>query len=282
MNDKKTEKIILDALNEDLLPNGDITSDALISENKKSKFNLITNENAIVSGIEVFKKCFLLINKNILIKNNFNDGDEIKKGQIVVSLFGNTKAILKSERTALNFICHLSGISTITKTIVDLIKTTNTELLDTRKTMPNLRLFEKNAVLAGGGKNHRFNLSSMVLIKDNHIDNYGSVSKAINKIKAKYKKKYKIEVEVRNITELKEAISLKPNIIMFDNWRVNELKEALKLVPSNIKTEVSGQISIDNVKDYAECGINFISTSYMIKNARWIDFSLEAERHNEI
>ena len=270
----KVEEIIKNALDEDLLPNDDLTSNCLIPKDQRSVFELLVNEDAVLAGIDVFVKTFNLLDKEISFRLNFNNGDKIKRDQIVASVSGSTLNILKGERTALNFVAHLSGIATATNQLVKLIKDTGVDLLDTRKTTPGLRELEKKAVLAGGGKNHRFNLSEMILIKDNHIKAAGSIKNAVQKVKEEYENKIKIEVEVENIEELKEVVSSKPYVIMFDNWNLPDLKNALKLVPGDILTEVSGQISIQNIRSYAESGVKRISTSCMIKNARWIDFSL--------
>ena len=270
------EKIILDSLNEDLLPQGDITSVCLVLADQNSTFELIVKEDAVLAGLEVFKKAFTLIEKNITIKSGFKDGNEIKKGQLVASIQGNTLSILKAERTALNFVSHLSGVATATSCLVKLLKHTKTVLLDTRKTTPNLRMLEKQAVIAGGGRNHRFNLSERILIKDNHIDVAGGISKAVHQARKTYGQNFKIEVEVRNLEELNEAIMSEPDVIMFDNWDLSDLREALKLVPEKILTEASGGITIENIKAFAESGVNYISTGYMIKNAKWVDFSLNA------
>ena len=274
-------KIILEALEEDLGPKGDITSDLVIPSAQKGLFELIAKEDLVISGLDVFEDVFKLLDKNISVKKFFRDGNEIKKNKIVVQVYGQTINILKAERTALNFISHLSGIATLTKEMVDLIKNKHVTLLDTRKTTPNLRLFEKKAVLSGGAKgakNHRFNLSEMILIKDNHIAACGGVKKAISKVKKKSNDKsgkLKLEVEVSNVKELKEAILCNPDVIMFDNWNVKDLRDAVKLVPEKICTEASGLITPQNIKKYSLTGVNCISTSYMIKNARWMDFSLE-------
>ena len=270
----KVEEIIKNALNEDLLPNDDLTSNCLIPKDQRSVLELLVNEDAVLAGIDVFAKTFNLLDKEISFRLNFNNGDKIEKEQIIASVSGSTLNILKGERTALNFVAHLSGIATATNQLVKLIKNTGVDLLDTRKTTPGLRELEKKAVLAGGGKNHRFNLSEIILIKDNHIKATGSVKNAVQKVKEEYGNKIKIEVEVENIEELKAVISSKPHVIMFDNWKQPDLKNALKLVPDDILTEASGQISIQNIRSYAESGVKRISTSCMIKNARWIDFSL--------
>ena len=269
-----SEKLILSALEEDKGSIGDITSNSLIGKEHKSNFQLSVNEDAILAGLNVFRKTFKLVDENVLVETKLKEGDCINKGDIVCNISGNTLAVLFAERTSLNYLCHLSGIATVTRELVALIKHTKVILLDTRKTTPNLRLFEKEAVLAGGGKNHRFNLSEMILIKDNHIAVSGSVKNAVETERKFYKDKYKIEVEVKSFDELKEAISCKPDIIMFDNWSVEDLQAGLKLIPEGVLTEVSGQISKENIKDYADSGVNYISTSYMVKNAKWIDFSL--------
>lgn len=269
------EKVISDALLEDMPQGIDITSECLIDKNKKSEFNLVVNEDAILAGINVFSDAFHNIDNGISIKTMYKDGDKINKRQIIANLYGSTLNILKAERVALNFLCHLSGIATCARKMVDLIKETSVVLLDSRKTTPLIRKFEKDAILAGGAKNHRFNLGEMFLVKDNHIASCGGVINALTKVKKYFNGKYKIEIEVSSIKELEEAISLKPDIIMFDNWKVDELKAAVKLVPPDILTEASGQIMPENILDYASSGVKFISSSYMIKNAKWVDFSLE-------
>lgn len=276
MSNVTEDKLILSALEEDKGSIGDITSSCLIKSDHASVFELIVNEGAILAGFDIFKKTFLLVDKNIDIKTSYKDGDSISKGNIICNLQGNTLAILFAERTSLNYLCHLSGIATLTRELTDLIKHTKTVILDTRKTTPNMRFFEKQAVKLAGGSNHRFTLSEMILIKDNHIAVAGGVKNAILLERKTYNDKYKIEVEVQTLDELKEAISCKPNIIMFDNWNVKDLKEGLKLIPDGILTEVSGQITKENIRDYAETGVNYISTSYMVKNSKWVDFSLNA------
>lgn len=272
------DKIILDALNEDLKPRGDITTESLINPGQDSKFKLIVKEDAILAGLEVFKKTFLLLEKNITFELNFHDGDKITKSQCIAIVSGNTQSILKGERTALNFICHLSGIATLTNQLVSLVKGTGVILLDTRKNTPNLRYLEKEAVVLGGGTNNRFNLSEMILIKDNHIDLACGITNAVSKVRNSQGDKIKIEVEVRNLKELEEAIFCKVDIIMFDNWDLVDLKDVVKLVPKDILTYASGGISQENIAHYAKCGVNYISTSYMIKNSKWVDFSLKAVR----
>ena len=270
------EKIIQNSLEEDLGSIGDITSIACIPSNHTSLFELIVNDNAVLSGISIFEQTFKYLDKTIKVSFNFKDSDEIKPKDTVCTVSGNTQNILKGERVALNFISHLSGIATTTKELTKLINHTKTTLLDTRKTTPGLRVLEKAAVIAGGGKNHRFDLSEMVLIKDNHIKTAGGIKNAFQAVKNTYKNKFKIEIEVKDFKELNEAIECNPDIIMFDNWNLEDIRKYLKTIPKNQKTEVSGLITKENIKLFAEIGVDYISTSYMIKNSRWTDFSLNA------
>lgn len=265
-------ELIKNALLEDLGEKGDITTDSIIEEGKITTFELIVNEDAILSGIDIFKKVFQYLDDGLNIELKAKNGDEIKTGLKIASIKGNARSILKGERVALNFIGHLSGIATLTRKLVNEIKDTKTVLLDTRKTTPGLRILEKHAVHAGDGKNHRMNLNEEVMIKDNHIKCVGSVKEALRLVKEKRKEKIIVEVETED--ELKEVIPLSPDVILFDNWACEDLKNALKLVPKSIVTEASGKITLANIRQYALTGVNCISTSYMIKNARWIDFSL--------
>src|SRR3989338_1432505 len=229
---KSVSRIILSALKEDLGHKGDITTDLLIPKKHKSTFALILNENCTLCGIGIFKEVFKALDKNLIIKPRFKDGQLISKGKTLATVYGNTRSILKAERTALNFIGHLSGIATCTSRLVNKTKGLKVTLLDTRKTTPNLRTLEKYAVLCGGAKNHRFNLSEMILIKDNHIKAAGGIGNAVKKARRKISKKTKIEVEVSNLKELHEAVSVKPDIIMFDNWNPQGLKNSLRLLTS--------------------------------------------------
>lgn len=273
--DKKDiiDLIIRNALLEDIGEEGDITTDLVIKESKISKFELYVNEDAVFAGGGIFRKTFESLDKNLEIKLHHSDGDEILRNTTIATIVGDVKNILKGERTALNFLGHLSGIATLTREMVNLIQDTDVVLLDTRKTTPGLRLLEKEAVCLGGGKNHRLDLSSEILIKDNHIKQVGSVSTAIKNVREK--KQERIIVEVQNLNELKEAIESGVDIILFDNWKPACLRDAIKSVPENITTEASGNITLANLKEFALTGVDRISTSYMIKYSKWVDFSLE-------
>lgn len=272
--------IIQFALNEDLRNKGDITTDCLVEDSSVSLFHLIAKEDAVIAGLDVFTMTLKLLDNFINIKTKFKNGSFINAGTVVATVSGNTKHILTGERTALNFVCHLSGIATLTNQVIKKLENTKVILLDTRKTTPGLRYLEKQAVLAGGGKNHRYGLYDMVLIKNNHVSCIG-VDKAVEKVREVYGNEYKIEVEVRTFDELNKALKVNPDVIMFDNWDVNKLKEAVKLVPDKIFTEASGLIAMDNIYKYANSGVDSISTSYMIKSARWVDFSL-TRQNNEV
>ncbi len=275
--ENSVNKIIKLALEEDIEKKGDITSDSIFSANHKSKFKLILKENAVISGAEIFSKVFNAVDKSLTVNLKMRDGRYAKKNSVIAIVRGKTVSILRAERTAINFISHMSGIATLTNELTGLIRKTKAILLDTRKTTPGLRFLEKYAVVCGGGKNHRMNLSDAILIKDNHIAQAGGIQSAIQKIRKRLSKKIKIEVEVEDISQLKEAVGLNPDVIMFDNWSSKDLKKALVLVPGKIKTEASGQINLKNIKSYADTGVNYISTSYMFKNSKWVDFSLEAD-----
>lgn len=273
------DNLIWQALLEDIGSKGDITTDSIFTNDQSLSFVLILNEDAVLSGLDVLKKVYFLLDKNIVVKSDLKDGDQLEKFTTIANIYGSVKNILKGERTALNFLSHMSGIATLTHQLVEQIKHTGAILLDTRKTTPNLRFFEKQAVAAGGGKNHRFNLSEMILIKDNHISAAGSIKSAMEKVRKHTSPDTKIEIEVESTEELQEAIACKPDVIMFDNWSVEDLRNVVKLLPEYILSEASGQINLGNIKNYAETGVHYISTSYMIKNSKWVDFSLEVRQH---
>lgn len=284
------DALIMNSLKEDISAGLDITSESLAISNEYSVYELSAKENAVLFGVTIFQKVFEIIDPSIKINVFKSDGDKIINGEKILTIEGRPSFILKGERTALNFISHLSGVASLTSEMVELIKDTGCHLLDTRKTTPGYRDLEKKSVLAGGGKNHRFNLSDMILIKDNHIKEVGSVKEAVRRAKAyvisnsqsdpesafEYSKlsNIPIEVEVENLDQLKEAIDEKPDVIMFDNWKPEDLKEAIQLVPKHIKTEASGLINKANIREFALTGVNYVSSSFMVKNAKWVDFSL--------
>ena len=260
------------ALNEDLYPSGDITSE-LINKNIKKKVKMICNQNGILGGIEFAKETFKLVDNKINFKNKKKDGSRIKKGEVVATIDGNLRNILIGERVALNFVSHISGIATKTNTFVKKVGK-KTKICCTRKTIPNLRVIQKYAVKLGGGTNHRFNLSDEYLIKDNHIGTTKNFEEIIKKAIRKKNGK-KITVEVDNIGQLKKIKGLKFHRVLFDNMKTSNLRVGVKLVKKQYETEASGGINLRNVKKVAATGVDRISIGSITHSAQAIDFKLE-------
>ena len=259
------------ALNEDLYPSGDITSN-LLKNNKKKKIKIITNQNGIIGGLEFAKQTFKLIDKKIKFNIKKREGSNIKKGNIVATIDGNIRNILTGERVALNFISHISGIATKTNNFVKKAGK-NCKICCTRKTIPNLRIIQKYAVKLGGGTNHRFNLSDEYLIKDNHIGS--SDIKTLVSLAIKRKKGKKITVEVDNLNQLKKIIGLKFNTVLFDNMNINNLKAGVKIAKKYYETEASGNITLKSVKKFSTTGVNRISIGSITHSATAVDLKLE-------
>ena len=257
------------ALNEDLYPEGDITSE-LLSNNINKKIKIISNQNGIIGGLEFAKQTFNLIDKKIKFKNKKKEGSKIKHNQVIAEIVGNVKNILTGERVALNFLSHISGIATQTNKFVIKVSK-NTKICCTRKTIPGLRAIQKYAVNLGGGYNHRFNLSDEFLIKDNHIANTNLRDLII---KAKKNRK-KITVEVDNLNQLKKILDLKFDTVLFDNMSIKDLRAGVKLVKKYYQTEASGNINLKTVKSVAATGVNRISVGSITHSAPAIDFKLE-------
>ena len=265
---KNTVKL---ALNEDLYPSGDITSD-LIKNNKIIKIKLISNENAIIGGLRFAKHTFSLIDKKIKFVSKKKDGSFVKKNSLIATIKGNAKNILIAERVALNFLSHISGIATKTNQFVKLAGK-KCKICCTRKTIPNLRVIQKYAVKLGGGTNHRFNLSDEFLIKDNHIA--CSNLREIVSLAIKNKKGKKITVEVDNLKQLKKIIGLKFNTVLFDNMSIKNLKKGIKLARKYYETEASGNIKLKTVKSVAATGVDRISVGSITHSSNSIDLKLE-------
>ncbi len=260
------------ALNEDLFPLGDITSN-LLKNNIKKKIKLITNQSGIIAGLGFFKQTFGLIDKKIKIKFKKKEGNYIKKGNVIAIIEGNIKNILIGERVALNFISHMSGIASITNKFVK-IAGKKCKICCTRKTIPNLRVIQKYAVKVGGGTNHRFNLSDEFLIKDNHIGASQNIKKIIMKT-LKFKKNKKITVEVDSLNQLKKILGLKFDRILFDNMNPQNLKKGVKLSKKFYETEASGGITLKNIKKIANTGVDRVSIGALTHSAPAIDFKLD-------
>jgi nicotinate-nucleotide pyrophosphorylase (carboxylating) len=232
----------------------------------------------VLCGIHLAKHIFHRLDSALVFKPYVEEGSQVKVGDIAFSVSGSIHSILQAERLVLNFMQRMSGISTLTKRLVDLIDSTNTRLLDTRKTTPGMRIFEKYAVFVGGGVNHRMGLFDMVMLKDNHNDYAGGITAAVNQTKAYLKnedKPLKIEVETRNLEEVKEALAVDVNRIMFDNFTPEEMKKAVSLVGNQCETEASGGITENTIRSYAETGVNFISVGALTHSVKSLDLSLK-------
>ncbi len=260
------------ALNEDLYPSGDITS-ALIKNKKNISVKLISNQSAIIGGLNFAKQVFRLIDKKIKFIIKKKEGSVVKKGNVIGTINGNAQKILIGERVALNFISHISGVATKTNQFVKLVKGKNCKICCTRKTIPNMRVIQKYAVKLGGGINHRFNLSDEYLIKDNHIAS--SDIKTLVNLAIKKKKNKKITVEIDNLNQLKKILGLKFNRVLFDNMSLKNLKIGVKIAKKYYETEASGNINLKNIKKIAATGVNRISIGSITHSATAVDLKLE-------
>lgn len=273
MNWLVIDKIIKDALIEDSIYN-DITTSAIVLPDSKCTVDLLSKEEGIISGLHVFERVFSILG-DVDIELFINDGDRVKVGQIIGNLKGNTKNILTGERIGLNLLQRMSGIATVTNKAVELLKDTNTKVLDTRKTTPNLRILEKYAVVSGGGHNHRFSLSDGVLIKDNHIDAAGGISKAINKVRQQVSFIRKIEVEVETLEGVKEALEAGADIIMLDNMDIETMQKAVELIDDKSITEASGNMTLEDLIKVAETGVDYISLGMLTHSVKAFDISMK-------
>lgn len=271
--ERSTETIKL-ALNEDI-QNGDITTLAIVDEKKKCQGKLVAKDTGIIAGLGVFEFVFKLLDEEgIEFNPNIEDGAEVKKGEIIAEFSGKMRTVLSGERTALNFLQRMSGVATKTKEYVNLLNGTNAELLDTRKTLPGFRHLDKYTVAVGGGKNHRIGLFDMVMLKENHIKAAGSITTAVQLIRNKYSYDYKIEVETRNLAEIKEAIKSNVDVIMLDNMSIEEMESAVKLIGGIAKIEASGNITVKNIRAVAEIGVDYISVGAITHSVSALDISL--------
>ena len=270
INQKYINNLVLKALEEDLKPNGDITTKLLNSKNKIVQAKIISKQSGIISGINFCKAAFKLLERKCKFLNRIKDGKKVKRNQIIAEITAKTKTILIAERTALNFLNHASGISTITNQYVSKVKN-KTKICCTRKTTPNLRLLEKYAVRKGGGYNHRYNLSDEVLIKENHFKSETSLR---NIIKKSLKTKKKVTVEIENLRQLNNVLDLKFNRILFDNVSLAQLKKYLKICKGKYETEYSGNANLKNITKISKTGVNRISVGSITHSAKSFDSSL--------
>jgi len=268
------DQYILSALQEDI-PSEDITTNAIMPHGKKGRADLICKEDGILCGLSVFQRVFELLDESARFETTFHDGDAIKAGDLIGVIFGDIRAILSGERTALNYLQRMCGIATFTKSLADELNGSSTKLLDTRKTTPNMRLFEKYAVKVGGGQNHRYNLSDGILIKDNHIGAAGSVTRAIELAKEYAPFVRKIEVEAETLTMVEEALLAGADIIMLDNMDNETMAQAVERIGNKAKTECSGNVTRERLAEIAIIGVNYVSVGALTHSAPIMDISLK-------
>ena len=268
------DNLILLALQEDI-SSEDVTTNSVMREYQKGTAQLICNQDGIVAGMDVFKRVFELLDENTEVSIYVKDGQEVKNGQIMADVTGDIRVLLSGERTALNYLQRMSGIATYTNRVAKLLEGSKTKLLDTRKTTPNMRIFEKYAVRAGGGYNHRYNLSDGVLIKDNHIGAAGGVRKAIEMAKEYAPFVRKIEVEVENLDMVREAVEAGAYIIMLDNMSPEMMKDAIEIIDGRAETECSGNVTKENIQKILDVGVDYVSSGALTHSAPILDISLK-------
>lgn len=268
------DELILSALKEDITSE-DITTNSVMPSYREGEVDLICKQDGIIAGLGVFKRVFELLDPDTKVTFTCSDGDRVKNGEKIGVVRGDIRVLLSGERTALNYLQRMSGIATYTRSIADLLEGSKTRLLDTRKTTPNMRVFEKYAVKVGGGCNHRYNLSDGILLKDNHIGAAGSVFKAVRMAKEYAPFVRKIEVEVENLDMLREALDAGADIIMLDNMSVEDMKMAVKMAEGKAETECSGNVTRENVERLVNIGVDYISSGALTHSAPIMDLSLK-------
>ncbi|MBE5879200.1 MAG: carboxylating nicotinate-nucleotide diphosphorylase [Lachnospiraceae bacterium] len=268
------DHLILSALQEDITSE-DITTNSVMREYCLGEVELICKQDGVIAGLDVFKRVFELLDEKTEVTFTCKDGDKVKNGEKIGLIRGDIRVLLSGERTALNYLQRMSGIASYTRNIADLLEGSNTKLLDTRKTTPNMRIFEKYAVKVGGGYNHRYNLSDGILLKDNHIGAAGGVKEAVRMAKEYAPFVRKIEIEVENLDMLKEALEAGADIIMLDNMSVEDMKEAVKLAKGKAETECSGNVTRENVARLVDIGVDYISSGALTHSSPILDLSLK-------
>ena len=269
------DKFILSALEEDITSE-DVTTNAVMPSYKKGTVQLIAKEDGVICGLEIFERVFTLLDDSTVVEfKDVKDGDQVKNGQLLAVVTGDVRVLLSGERTALNYLQRMSGIATYTRQVASLLKGTKTTLLDTRKTTPNNRIFEKYSVTVGGGCNHRYNLSDGVLLKDNHIDAAGGVKEAIAAAKAYAPFVRKIEVETENLDMVREAVEAGADIIMLDNMTPEVMAEAIKIIDGRAETECSGNVTKENIAKITALGVDYVSSGALTHSAPILDISLK-------
>lgn len=274
LNQFYVDNLIKTALLEDI-NYVDITTDYLIPEDQENEAKFLAKADGVLCGIEVALRVFTLIQPDFQYEVFIHDGEEVKKGDIIAKIKGKTRTILKGERTALNLLQHMSGISSMTNRIVKIVEGTNASIADTRKTLPGMRSLQKYAVTVGGGKNHRFNLSDAAMLKDNHVDAGGGITNAVTKLRTKLGHMAKVELEVRTLDELREALSVDVDVIMLDNMDNDAMQEAVKIADGKALLEASGGITEETIRDVAETGVDIISIGALTHSVKAFDISLK-------
>ena len=274
LNKIYVDRLIENALLEDI-NYVDAATDYLIPENQQGSAQFIAKADGVLAGMEIALRVFEILQPDFKAEVFKKDGDYLKKGDIIAKISGNTRTLLKGERTALNLLQHMSGVATATNKAVKLVEGTNASIADTRKTLPGLRPLEKYAVTVGGGKNHRYNLSDCAMLKDNHVDAGGGITNAVNKLREKLGHTVKIELEVRDLDELKEALSVDVDIIMLDNMSCEDMKKAVEITAGKAKREASGGITDETLRAVAETGVDIISMGAVTHSVKAFDISLK-------
>lgn len=271
------DDIILRALKEDI-NYLDVSADYLIPEDQRNDAYFVAKADGVLCGLDVALRTFRLLDDTFTAKVYKKDGDKIQKGDLIAEFSGKTVLLLKGERTALNLLQHMSGIATATARAVELVKGTNAQITDTRKTLPGLRALQKYAVVCGGGKNHRFNLSDGAMLKDNHIDASGGIASAVETLRGKLGHMVKIEVETRDLDEVREALKAGADIIMLDNMTNDMMREAVKIIDGKAKTEASGGITLDTIAEVAKTGVDIISLGALTHSVQAFDISMKMKK----
>lgn len=256
----------------------DVTTDYLVNDDAISTAKYVSKDEGVLCGIEVALRVFDLLDNNMSSNVYIHDGEQVKKGDIIAEITGSTRALLKGERTALNLIQHMSGIATATNKCVKLVEGTKASIADTRKTLPGLRVLQKYAVTVGGGRNHRYNLSDCAMLKDTHLDAYGSMTNAVNALREKIGHTVKIEVEVANLQQLQEALSLGVEVIMLDNMSNEDMAKAVEITAGRAKLEASGNVTAETIRGIAETGVDIISLGALTHSVKAFDISMKISK----
>lgn len=270
----QADHLILEALKEDI-SSEDVSTNAVMRDAVQGEVDLICKQEGVLAGLEVFHRVFELLDSGTVTEFFCKDGDKVSPGQLLGKVQGDIRILLSGERVALNYIQRMSGIATYTHSVAELLKDSRTKLLDTRKTTPNMRIFEKYAVRVGGGYNHRYNLSDGVLLKDNHIGAAGGVGRAVRMAREYAPFVRKIEVEVENLEMVREAVEAGADIIMLDNMSPNDMREAVRMIGGRAETECSGNVTRDNIAELAELGVDYISSGALTHSAPILDISMK-------